>query len=74
LLLLLYPTKEQGVAWDLREMGSTRERGVREGPAPQIGSDISSQLPSRKEATATRSMRKKERRVRRDEEDPVCPE
>jgi hypothetical protein len=55
-------------------MGSTRERGVREGKAPQIGSKISSQLPARKEAAATWSRRKKERRVRLDEEDPVCTE
>ncbi len=55
-------------------MGSTRERGVKEGPASQIGSKISSQLPARKEATATWNRRKKERRVRRDEEDPACTE
>jgi hypothetical protein len=55
-------------------MGSTRERGVREGPAPQIGSKINSQLPARKEATATWSRRKKERIVRRDKEDLACTE
>ncbi len=59
---------------DLREMGSTREGGMMEGPSPQTGSKISSQLPARKEATATWSRRKKERRVRRDEEDPACTE
>ncbi len=46
----------------------------REGPAPQKGSEISSQLPARKEATVTWSRRKKERRVRHDEEDPACTE
>jgi CelD/BcsL family acetyltransferase involved in cellulose biosynthesis len=45
---------------------------MREDPAPQTGSEISRQLPARKEATATWSRRKKERRVRRDKEDPVC--
>jgi hypothetical protein len=53
-------------------MGSTQERGVREGPSPQIGSKISSQLPARKEATATWSRRKKERRVRHEDKDPAC--
>jgi CelD/BcsL family acetyltransferase involved in cellulose biosynthesis len=55
-------------------MGSTQEGGMMEGLAPQTGSEISSQLPARKEATATWSKRKKERRVRRDEEDPACTE
>ncbi len=45
-----------------------------EGPVPQTGSEISSQLPAGKESTATWSKRKKERRVRRDEEDPTCTE
>jgi hypothetical protein len=43
-----------------------------EGRAPQTESKISSQLPARKEATWSR--RKKERRVRRDEEDLACTE
>jgi hypothetical protein len=30
------------VAWNPREMGSTREGGMREGPAPQEESKISS--------------------------------
>ncbi len=41
------------------------------GPLNKEG-DISSQLPTRKEATWSR--RKKERRVRRDEEEPACTE
>jgi hypothetical protein len=39
------------VAWDLREMGSAQWRGAREGRAPQPERKISSQLPTRKEAT-----------------------
>jgi hypothetical protein len=53
-------------------MGSAERKGAREGQAPQRRSKISSQLPARKEATWSR--RKKERRVRRDEEDPTCTE
>ncbi len=53
-------------------MGSAQGKGVREGQAPQTRREISSQLPARKEATWSRS--KKERRVRRDEEEPVCIE
>ncbi len=53
-------------------MGSTRGKGVREGQAPQTRREISSQLLVRKEATWSR--RKKERRVRHDEEDPACTE
>ncbi len=70
--LLLCLTQEYGIAWDLREMGSAQGKGVREGQAPQTRSEISSQFPARKEATWSR--RKKERRVRRDEEDPPCTE
>ncbi len=33
------PTWEQGVAWDLREMGSAWGRGVREGPTPPGNKD-----------------------------------
>ncbi len=52
-----------------------------EGQAPQTrkeissqppAKEISSQLPTRKEATWSR--RKKERRVRRDEDEPACTE
>jgi hypothetical protein len=32
---VLYLTEGWGVAWDLREMGSTQGKGVREGQAPQ---------------------------------------
>jgi hypothetical protein len=45
---------------------------VREGQASQTRSEISSQLPARKEATWSR--RKKKIRVRHDEEDPACTE
>jgi hypothetical protein len=48
------------------------EGGVREGQAPQTRREISSQLPARKEVTWSR--RKKERRVRRNEEEPACTE
>jgi hypothetical protein len=53
-------------------MGSARGKGVREGQAPQAGRKISSQLPTRKEATWSRM--KKEGQVRRDEEEPACTE
>jgi hypothetical protein len=53
-------------------MGSAQGKGVREDKAPQTRSEISSQLLVRKEATW--SKRKKERRVRRVEEDPACTE
>jgi hypothetical protein len=66
------PTWEQGVAWDLREMGSAWGRGVREGPAPQEARKISSQCSAREEATWRR--KKKEGRVEHDEEEPVRTE
>jgi hypothetical protein len=53
-------------------MGSTQGKEVREGQAPQTRSEISSQLPTRKEATWSR--RKKERKVSCDKEDPACTE
>jgi hypothetical protein len=40
---ILYPTEEWGIAWDLREMGSTWGGVMREGPAPQTESKISSE-------------------------------
>jgi hypothetical protein len=43
---------------------------VREGQAPQTRSEISSQTPTRKEATWSR--RNKGRRARHDEEDPCA--
>jgi hypothetical protein len=53
-------------------MGSAQGKEVREGQAPQTRREISSQLLARKEATWSR--RKKERRARRDEEEPACTE
>jgi hypothetical protein len=53
-------------------MGSAQRKGVREGQAPQTRREISSQLPARKVATWSR--RKKERRVRCDEEEPAYTE
>ncbi len=50
--------------------GVSSGEGGEGGPGPQTRSEISSQLPARKEATWSR--RKKERRVRHDEEDPAC--
>jgi hypothetical protein len=47
---------------------------MREVPAPQTESEISSQLPAVKESTATLSKRKRGRRVRRDKEDQSCTE
>ncbi len=58
--------------WDLREIESAQGKGARECRAPQAERKISSQPPTRKEATW--SMKKKEGRVRRDEEEPVCTE
>jgi hypothetical protein len=54
------------------EMWSAQRGEVREGQDFQTRKEISSQLPARKEATWSR--RKKERRVRRDEEEPACTE
>jgi hypothetical protein len=53
-------------------MGSAQGKRVREGQAHQAGRKISRQLPARKETTWSR--KKKEGRVRRDEEEPVCTE
>jgi hypothetical protein len=39
---LLYLTEGQDVAWNPREMGSTRVGGMKEGPASQAQSKISS--------------------------------
>ncbi len=62
-----------GVGRYLREMGSDQGKGARrEGQSPQTRSEISSQLPARKETTWSRS--KKKRRDRRDEEDLACTE
>jgi hypothetical protein len=52
--------------------GVSLGEGGREGQALQTRSEISSQTPARKEATWSR--RKKERRARCDEQDPVCTE
>ncbi len=53
-------------------MESAQGKGAREGRAPQAEGKISSQLPTRKEATWSR--KKKEGWVRRDEEEPACTE
>jgi hypothetical protein len=53
-------------------MGSAQGKGVREGQAPKTRREIISQLPAWKKAT--RSRRKKERRVRHEEEEPACTE
>jgi hypothetical protein len=53
---------------------STGVGGLREGPAPQAGSKISSQLPAEEETTASWSGEKTGRRIRRDKEDPSCTE
>ncbi len=47
---------------------------MREGPAPQAESKISSQLLAEEETTASWSGEKPGRRVRRDKEDPSCTE
>ncbi len=53
-------------------MRSAQEKGAREGRAPQTEGEISSLALARKEATWSR--KKKERRARRDNEDPACIE
>ncbi len=53
-------------------MGSAQGKGAMEGQAPQTEGEISSLAPARKVATWSR--RKKERRARRDNEDPACTE
>jgi hypothetical protein len=53
-------------------MGSAQGKGVREGQAPQRVEKISSQLPTRKEATWGR--KKKEGLVWHDEGGPGCTE
>jgi hypothetical protein len=66
------PNTRIGLAWNLMEMGSAQKGGGREGQGPQTRKEISNQLPARKEATWSR--RKKERRVRCDEEERACTE
>jgi hypothetical protein len=41
-LLVVCLTQEWGIVWDLREMGSAKGKGVREGQAPQTRREISS--------------------------------
>jgi hypothetical protein len=53
-------------------MVSAQGKGAKEGRAPQTRSKISSLAAARKEASWSR--RKKERRARRDKEDPACTE
>jgi hypothetical protein len=50
-LKLVYPTKKREVAWTLREMGSTWEGGMGEGPALLAGSKISSSSAAEEGAT-----------------------
>ncbi len=59
-------TEERGIAWDMREMGSTWGRGIREGLVPQEARKISSQFSARAEATWRR--KKRNERVGHDEE------
>jgi hypothetical protein len=70
----MYPTEGWDVAWNPRKMGSTRVRGMKEGPAPQAESKISSKPPAEEGTTASLSWKKTARRVRRDKEDPSCTE
>jgi hypothetical protein len=53
-------------------MGSAQGKGVREGQALQARREISSQLPASKEALWSR--KKKEGRIRHDEEEPARTE
>jgi hypothetical protein len=70
----LYLTERWDAAWNPREMGSTRVGVMREGPASQAESEISSQPPAEEGTTASWSEKKTGRRVRRDREDPSCTE
>ncbi len=54
------PIWKQAVAWDLREMGSVRGKGVREGPDPQEAGKISGQCLARAGTTWTRTRRTKQ--------------
>ncbi len=47
----LYPTKKREGDWTLREMGSTQEGGMGEGPALQAGSKVSSSSGAEEGAT-----------------------
>jgi hypothetical protein len=47
---------------------------MKESPAPQAESKISSQPPAEEETTASWSGKKTARRVRHDKEDPSCTE
>ncbi len=70
--LLLCPTTRVGRCLGPEVNRVSSREGGEGGPGPQTRSEISSQLPARQEAPWSR--RKKERRVRRDEEDPACTE
>jgi hypothetical protein len=63
---------DRGVGRSQGPEGNGVRRGVRQGQVPQTRSEISSQLPARKEATWSR--KKKKRRLRHEEEDPACTE
>jgi hypothetical protein len=65
--VLLHPTEERDVAWDLREMGSAWGRGVREGLAPQETRKISSQCPARTETTWRRRGKGESGMMKRDQ-------
>ncbi len=64
------PDRGVGIAWDLRKMGSTCGRGVREGLALQEARNISSQCSARAEATWRR--KKRDEQVRHDEERTIA--
>ncbi len=67
----MYPTEDWGIAFGLYGNGvDPRGGGMREAPAPQAESKISSQPPAGKESTAIWSKKKRGRRVRHDKEDP----
>ncbi len=60
------PYIEAGFAWDLREMGLARGKGVKGGPAPEEAGKISSQCSARAGTTWAKTRRTGQ--VRHDEE------
>ncbi len=70
--IIIEPYKGVGCCPGPGRNGVSSGKGARQGQAPLTRGTISSLVPARKEATWSR--RKKERRARRDKEDPACTE
>jgi hypothetical protein len=72
LVNIIVPDTRIGHCLEPEGNGVSSGEGVEGGQAPQTRREISSQLPARKESTWSR--RKKERRLRRDKDEPACRE